>query len=78
MSFVQETPFDPTWVNISLVPVNDLATQLRYATKIAAYQIHELPEEQVKTLDQTGEPCTTTKKIYNPVNIDLTNTPPAG
>lgn len=78
VTFTQESPFDPTWLNISLNPVNDLETRLRYETKIAAYRIHELPEEPAKHLEEVDEPCTTTKKMYNPLNVDEKEVPPAG
>ncbi|XP_066586391.1 uncharacterized protein Rsod [Prorops nasuta] len=74
----QENPFDSTWVNISLSSVNDLETRLRYATKVAAYRIHELPQEPAKFLVNNGETCETTRNMYNPTNIDEKRTPPAG
>ncbi|XP_034178940.2 uncharacterized protein Rsod isoform X1 [Osmia lignaria lignaria] len=77
ISLNQVTPFDPTWVNISLVPV-DLETRLRYATKIKSYRIHELPPEPANSLSKTAEICQTTKKTYNPNNIDETTAPPPG
>lgn len=75
---IQETPFDPTWVNVSLTTINDLETRLRYATKVASYRIHELPPEPAKSVEITVDPCLTTKKLYNPLNIDEKTTPPAG
>ncbi|XP_012281553.1 uncharacterized protein LOC105700357 [Orussus abietinus] len=78
MTLTQETPFNPTWVNISLTTNNDLETRLRYATKIAAYRIHELPEEPGRSLKQDKEPCTTTKRMYNPLNIEEKSSPPPG
>lgn len=74
----QETPFDPTWVNVSLTPINDLETRLRYETKIASYRIHELPKEPAKVLRDVGEPCLTTKSMYNPSLVDEKQTPPPG
>ncbi|KAK2588649.1 hypothetical protein KPH14_006415 [Odynerus spinipes] len=73
----QETPFNPTWVNISLTPVN-LEARLRYATKVANYRIHELPPEPAKFLKDVGESCLTTKNMYNPSKIDEKTIPPAG
>lgn len=78
VTMTQETPFDPTWVNVSLAPINDLETRLRYATKVASYKIHELPPESEKSVGKTVEPCQTTNKIYNPLNIDEKTVPPAG
>ncbi|XP_043461697.1 uncharacterized protein LOC122498151 [Leptopilina heterotoma] len=78
VSFNQESPFAPTWLNISLNPINDLETRLRYETRIAAYKIHELPEEPAKFVEPVGESCTTTKKMYNPINIDDNTLPPPG
>lgn len=72
----QITPFEPTWVNISLIPINDLETRLRYATKIQSYKIHELPPKITDT--QIAEVCKTTKNMYNPSNINITTVPPAG
>ncbi|XP_047350470.1 uncharacterized protein LOC124949465 isoform X2 [Vespa velutina] len=77
MTLSQETPFNPTWINISLTPVN-LETRLRYATKVAYYRIHELPPEPAKFLEDIGEPCLTTKNMYNPTKIDEKTVPPAG
>ena len=77
LNLVQESPFSPTLVNISVNPINDLETRLRYETKIAAYQIHELPEASSK-IQQLSESCTSTNKMYNPTNVDLVNGPPAG
>ncbi|XP_043258035.1 uncharacterized protein LOC122400578 [Colletes gigas] len=74
----QVTPFEPTWVNISLTPVNDLETRLRYATKIHSYKIHALPPKVTETLSNTDELCETTKDVYNPSNINVTIVPPAG
>lgn len=74
---IQETPFDPTWINISLTTVN-LETRLRYATKLASYRIHELPPEAAKSVGITVDPCLTTKNLFNPLNIVETTTPPAG
>ncbi|XP_050455769.1 uncharacterized protein LOC126853760 [Cataglyphis hispanica] len=75
---IQETPFDPTWINISLTTINDLETRLRYATKLAFYRIHELPPEPAKTVGITIDSCLTTKKLFNPLNIIEKTTPPAG
>lgn len=75
---IQETPFDPTWVNVSLTTINDLETRLRYATKVVSYRIHELPPEPARSVRITIDPCLTTKKLYNPLNIDEKTTPPAG
>jgi hypothetical protein len=77
VTLVQETPFHPTWINVSLSPVNDLETRLRYETKVASYRIHELPIEP-HNLMQTIEPCLTTKNIYNPLKINYKEVPPAG
>lgn len=74
---IQETPFNPTWVNISLTTTNDLETRLRYATKVAFYQIHELPLEPAKHIGNVVDPCLTTKKLFNPLNI-VENIPPPG
>ncbi|XP_031842214.1 uncharacterized protein Rsod isoform X2 [Nomia melanderi] len=78
VTLTQGTPFEPTWVNVSLTPVNDLETRLRYATKIKSYKIHELPAETAKTVSDTTEICKTTGKIYNPGKIDEATVPPAG
>lgn len=75
---IQETPFDPTWVNISLTTINDLETRLRYATKVASYRIHEVPPEPAKTVQDTIDSCLTTKKLYNPLNVNEKTVPPAG
>ncbi|XP_043268911.1 uncharacterized protein Rsod isoform X2 [Venturia canescens] len=76
----QETQYDPTWVNVTLNTINDLETRLRYATKIAAYRIHELPRDPFYFMHQNNseEPCLTTKEMYNPSNIDLKTIPPPG
>lgn len=76
VTLTQITPFEPTWVNISLIPINDLETRLRYATKIQSYKIHELPPKITDT--QIAEVCKTTKNMYNPSNINITTVPPAG
>lgn len=73
---IQETPFNPTWINISLTTINDLETRLRYATKVSSYRIHELPPEPAKS-GIIVNPCLTTKKLFNPLNI-IEKTPPAG
>ena len=78
VTLVQETPFDPTWVNVSLTPINDLETRLRYETKVASYRIHELPREPEKFLQDVGEPCLTTKNMYNPLNVQDKDIPPPG
>ncbi|CAK9808868.1 Superoxide dismutase [Cu-Zn] B [Anthophora quadrimaculata] len=78
VSLMQVTPFDPTWVNISLTPIHDLETRLRYATKIKSYRIHELPPDPTKVLNETTEICKTTKEMYNPTNINIMSVPPAG
>ncbi|XP_071566892.1 uncharacterized protein Rsod isoform X1 [Temnothorax nylanderi] len=75
---IQETPFNPTWINISLTTINDLETRLRYATKVASYRIHELPPEPAKYVGNIVDPCLTTKKLFNPLNIVEATTPPAG
>ncbi|XP_025262110.1 uncharacterized protein LOC105249019 [Camponotus floridanus] len=75
---IQETPFDPTWINISLTTINDLETRLRYATKLASYRIHELPPEPAKSVGITIDTCLTTKNLFNPLNIVEKTTPPAG
>lgn len=76
---IQETPFDPTWINISLTTTNDLKTRLLYATKVASYRIHELPPEPAKSVGFTvDDSCLTTKKMFNPSNIDEEIVPPAG
>lgn len=75
---IQETPFNPTWINISLMTINDLETRLRYATKVASYKIHELPPEPAKNVGNIVDPCLTTKKLFNPLNIVEKTTPPAG
>ncbi|KAG7190089.1 hypothetical protein KM043_006224 [Ampulex compressa] len=78
VSMIQETPFDPTWINVSLTTINDLETRLRYATKVAAYRIHELPPEPTKSVSFTIDPCTTTKSLYDPSKIDEKTVPPPG
>ena len=78
ITLTQVIPFDPTWVNISLVPVNNLETRLRYSTKIKSYRIHELPSEPIQILSKIDDICKTTRGIYNPSNIDIITTPPAG
>ncbi|XP_011873780.1 PREDICTED: uncharacterized protein LOC105565305 [Vollenhovia emeryi] len=78
VSAIQETPFNPTWINISLTTINDLETRLRYATKVASYRIHELPPEPTKNVGNIIDPCLTTKKLFNPLNIVEKTTPPAG
>ncbi|KZC13221.1 hypothetical protein WN55_05919, partial [Dufourea novaeangliae] len=78
VALTQVTPFNPTWISISLTPVNDLETRLRYATKVESYKIHELPPETTKTQSNTAERCKTTGNVYNPSNIDETTVPPAG
>jgi len=55
-----------------------LETRLRYATKVASYRIHELPPKPMKNVGITIDPCLTTKKLFNPLNIDERTTPPAG
>ncbi|XP_039303730.1 uncharacterized protein LOC105197011 isoform X2 [Solenopsis invicta] len=75
---IQETPFNPTWVNISLTTIKDLEVRLRYATKVASYRIHELPPKHVKNDEVTVNPCLTTKKLFNPLNIDEKTIPPPG
>jgi len=75
---IQETPFDPTWINISLTTINDLETRLRYATKVASYKIHELHPEPAKSVGFTVDSCLTTKKMFNPLNIDEKIVPPPG
>lgn len=72
------TPFDPTWINVSLTPINDLGTRLRYATKIKSYNIHELPPDPIKASNNFAKVCETTKKMYNPSNINIMDIPPAG
>lgn len=74
----QETPFNPTWVNVSLSPINDIETILRYETHVTSYRIHELPREPDKFLQDTVEPCTTTKDMYNPLKTDEKDVPPPG
>ncbi|XP_024941705.1 uncharacterized protein LOC107268693 isoform X2 [Cephus cinctus] len=78
VTLTQDMPFNPTWVNVSLVPVNNLETRLRYNTKIASYRIHELPQEPTRSRAQTGEPCLSTKNMYNPLKIDEKQAPPPG
>ncbi|XP_011497265.1 PREDICTED: uncharacterized protein LOC105361711 [Ceratosolen solmsi marchali] len=78
VSLVQENPFNPTWVNISLMPINDLETRLRYETKVASYRIHELPIEPDKLIQETIDPCLTTKNVYDPLKIYDKEIPPAG
>ncbi|XP_012172349.1 uncharacterized protein LOC100643910 isoform X1 [Bombus terrestris] len=78
VSLSQVTPFDPTWVNVSLTPINDLGTRLRYATKIKSYNIHELPPDPIKASNNFAKVCETTKKMYNPSNINIMDVPPAG
>ncbi|XP_053977399.1 uncharacterized protein LOC128875655 isoform X1 [Hylaeus volcanicus] len=78
VTLTQVTPFEPTWINISLTPVNNLETRLRYATKIQSYKIHELPPQTTVSLSNPDEVCKTTKNMYNPSNIDVINVPPAG
>lgn len=63
---------------MSLTPINDLETRLRYSTKIKSYNIHELPLESIQSLNKTVEICATTKQMYNPNNIDILTVPPAG
>ncbi|KYN36526.1 Superoxide dismutase [Cu-Zn], partial [Trachymyrmex septentrionalis] len=75
---IQETPFNPTWINISLSTINNLEIRLRYATKIASYRIHELPPEPAKNVGIPIDSCSTTKKLFNPSNIDEQTTPPPG
>lgn len=74
---IQKTPFHPTQINISLTPIDDLEARLRYA-KVVSYKIHEVPPEPAKTIRDIIDPCLTTKKLYNPLNINEKNTPPAG
>ncbi|KAJ8686259.1 hypothetical protein QAD02_022053, partial [Eretmocerus hayati] len=78
VTLVRKSPFDPTWVNVSLIPVQDLETRLRYETKVAAYRIHELPKEPDQSSVETVEICSTTKSMYNPLGISEKETPPAG
>ncbi|XP_008207466.1 uncharacterized protein LOC100124033 [Nasonia vitripennis] len=78
VTLIQETPFDPTWVNVSLSPINDLETRIRYETKVVSYSIHELPKEPEKLLQDTIEPCLTTKNLYDPLKINENTVPPAG
>lgn len=78
MTLIQETPFDPTWVNVSLSPINDLETRIRYETKVVSYRIHELPKEPEKLLQDTIEPCSTTKNLYDPLKTNEKDVPPAG
>ncbi|XP_058804660.1 uncharacterized protein LOC131671891 [Phymastichus coffea] len=74
----QETPFHPSWVNVSLSPINDLETRLRYETKVTSYKIHELPKKPENFLQDTLEPCITTKDMYNPLKIEERDVPPPG
>lgn len=74
----QETPFNPTWVNVSLNAINDLETRLRYETKVTAYGIHELPIQLENPMDDGKANCLTTKSTYDPLNIDKSTVPPAG
>lgn len=74
----QETPFNPAWVNVSLNPINDLETRLRYETKVTAYRIHELPIELEKPMDDGKASCLTTKNTYNPLHVEETMVPPPG
>ncbi|XP_008545809.1 uncharacterized protein LOC103570004 [Microplitis demolitor] len=78
VTFTQETRFHPTWVNVSLTPINDLETRLRYETKTAAYKIHELPYQPLVFNDGVKSDCKSTKSMYNPSKIDEKNIPPAG
>ncbi|XP_017889745.1 uncharacterized protein LOC108630767 [Ceratina calcarata] len=78
VSLTQATPFDPTWVNVSLTPINDLETRLRYATKIQSYSIHELPPDPIQISNNDAAVCETVKGIYNPNNVNITTAPPPG
>ncbi|XP_076244983.1 uncharacterized protein Rsod [Calliopsis andreniformis] len=78
ITLTQVIPFNPTWVNVSMTPINDLETRLRYSTKIKSYNIHELPIEPNQPLNKAAEICATTKNMYNPSNIDVLTAPPAG
>ncbi|CAD6211954.1 GSCOCG00003917001-RA-CDS [Cotesia congregata] len=78
VTFTQETRFHPTWVNVSLSPINDLETRLRYETKTAAYKIHELPREPLVRTRNSEQECLSTKAMYNPSNVDDKTIPPAG
>ncbi|XP_044594717.1 uncharacterized protein LOC123272119 isoform X2 [Cotesia glomerata] len=78
VTFTQETRFHPTWVNVSLSPINDLETRLRYETKTAAYKIHELPREPLVRTRNSEQECLSTKSMYNPSNVDDKTIPPAG
>ncbi|XP_023244895.1 uncharacterized protein LOC106647898 [Copidosoma floridanum] len=79
VTLVQETPFDPTWVNVSLSAINDLETRLRYQTKVAYYRINELPQEPSKFLEDVVEPCSTTNNLYDPLKTNENGqVPPAG
>lgn len=63
---------------MSLHPINDLETRLRYETKIAAYRIHELPRDPHDTNHKVGTECVSTKGLYNPRKLEEKTTPPAG
>ncbi|XP_044006416.1 uncharacterized protein LOC122851330 isoform X2 [Aphidius gifuensis] len=78
ITFTQETPYHPTWINVTLNPIDDLETRLRYETKTSAYKIHQLPRDPLDTSHKIGKSCSSTKEIFNPVNIDDKAVPPPG
>lgn len=43
-----------------------------------SYKIHELPPEPAKNVGNIIDPCLTTKKLFNPLNIVEKDVPPAG
>lgn len=78
ITFTQESPYHPTWINVSLNPIDDLETRLRYETKTAAYRIHELPRDPLDTENKIGSSCASTKSMFNPGKIDEKTVPPPG
>ncbi|XP_017780045.1 PREDICTED: uncharacterized protein LOC108565217 [Nicrophorus vespilloides] len=75
----QHNRFEPTFLNFNITTARgDLETRVVYGSSVASFWIHELPMSPAKTVGQTGNPCLTTKFIFNPHKININEVPPNG
>lgn len=77
--FRQNSKFDPTFITIDITSARgDLESKIIFGSIVGGYKIHELPRLPLNTL-KNDSICSTTKKIFNPTNMENDDrTPPPG
>lgn len=77
ITFYQRSLFEPTWLNFTIHSAkNELKENTAYLRRLAGLQVRSLPPDPIKL--GTRDFCDTMGQIYNPLNIEEKDLPPAG